>query len=71
MPCAFYKDDFVESGGYPEGNIYEGGVGANETKFLCSGDDYYFNYHPTMSKKRQVTDFDSLVYHIIEGEKDE
>jgi hypothetical protein len=71
MPCAIYKEDLIKSGGYPEGNIYEGGVGANETKFLCAGDDYYFHYHPYMSRKRQVTDFDSLVYHIIEGEKDE
>ena len=71
MPCAFYKKDFIEAEGYPEGNLYEGGVGAHQTKFLYSGDDYLFHYHPVMSKKRQITSFDSLVYHIIEGEKDE
>ena len=37
-----------------------------------SGDDYYF--HEILEKKfgmKHITVFDSPVYHIIEGEKDE
>lgn len=70
MPCAFYKDDFVNSGGYPEGNIYSGGIGAFGTKFLQSGDDYFFNNNPVMKVKKHITVFSSIVYHIQEGEKD-
>lgn len=71
MPCAFYKKDFVASGGYPEGNIYTGGVGANNSQFLESGDHYYFYKNPVMSKKRHITVMDSIVYHMQEGELDE
>jgi hypothetical protein len=71
MPCAFYRDQFITSGGYPEGNIYEGGVGKNTTRFLESGDYHFFYKNPVMSKKQHVTVFDSVVYHIQEGEKDE
>jgi hypothetical protein len=69
MPCAFYKEDFITSGGYPEGNIYVGGPGANNTPFLRSGDDYYF--HETLRRKKHITVFNSIVYHIQEGELDE
>ena len=71
MPCAFYKDDFIKSGGYPEGNIYMGGAGKHKTKFLCSGDKYFFYENTVMKKKQHITVFDSIVYHIQEGEKDE
>jgi hypothetical protein len=57
---------------YPEGNVYSGGIGAYKTTFMRSGDEYYFN--DILGKKygmRQVTAFDSIVYHIQEGEKDE
>ena len=70
MPCSFYKKDFVDSGGYPEGNIYEKGVGAYGSKYLQSGDDYFFNNNTIMRKKKHITVFDSIVYHIQEGELD-
>jgi len=71
MPCAFYKKDFVESGGYPEGNMYKGGAGRIETPFVESGDNYFFKMNPVMSRKRHITVFNSIVYHIQEGELDE
>jgi hypothetical protein len=66
MPCVFAKEDFIALGGYPEGNIYKGGAGATHTKFVRSGDVDFFN----RSGKQHVTVFDSIVYHIQEGEKD-
>jgi len=70
MPCAFYKKDFVESGGYPEGNVYEKGVGINSSKFLESGDHYFFYKNPIMKNKNHITVNNSICYHIQEGEKD-
>jgi len=70
MPCAFYKEDFVKSGGYPEGNIYVGGIGKHQTKFVESGDKYFFYKNSVMKRKKHITVFDSIVYHIQEGEKD-
>jgi len=60
MPCAFYKDDFLESGGYPEGNVGKE-----------SGDHYFFYKNPIMEKKQHITVYNSLVYHIQEGELDD
>ena len=70
MPYAIFREDFVRSGGYPEGNIYEGGVGAFGTEFVHSGDEHFFYHNPTMRQKRHITVFDSVVYHIQEGELD-
>lgn len=70
MPVAFYKDDFILSGGYPEGNIYMNGIGKHTSPFKMSGDDYFFHTNTIMSKKQHITVFNSIVYHIIEGEKD-
>tara|TARA_Y100000310_G_scaffold301781_1_gene338552 strand:+ start:5351 stop:6079 length:729 start_codon:yes stop_codon:yes gene_type:complete len=70
MPCIFEKKRFLESGMYPEGNIYHDGVGTLGF-FIKSGDAYYF--HDILEKKynmNHITVFDSLVYHIQEGEKD-
>jgi hypothetical protein len=66
MPCLFHKQDFIDAGMYPEGNIHAGGPGAINTKHICSGDVEFFN----RTGKKHVTVFDSLVYHIQEGEKD-
>lgn len=71
MPCCFYRKQFLESGGYPEGNVYAGGVGRNDTKFVESGDHHFFYKNPVMREMKHVTVFDSLVYHAQEGEKDE
>ncbi len=71
MPCIFEKQKFIESGMYPEGNIYDNGIGTLG-RFVKSGDAYFFD--DILSKNynmRHVTVFDSLVYHIQEGEKDE
>ena len=61
---------FIESGMYPEGNVYAGGVGNINSQFLMSGDLYYFRQLETNYGMKHVTVFNSLVYHIQEGEKD-
>lgn len=71
MPCAIYKKDFIASGGYPEGNIYGSGAGTMVGPILQSGDDYFFHKNPIMATKSHITVFNSVVYHIQEGEKDE
>ena len=72
MPCVFVKDRFIESGMYPEGNIYsDGNAGSMVGGVVRSGDDYYF--HEVLEKRfgmKHITVFDSLVYHIQEGELD-
>jgi hypothetical protein len=71
MPCIFEKNRFIESGMYPEGNIYHDGIGTLG-RFVNSGDAFYF--YDILTQKygmKHITVFDSLVYHIQEGEKDE
>lgn len=71
-PLVFNKKRFLDSGKYPEGNIYEAGAGANHTPFIKSGDAYFF--YDVLENKfgmKHVTAFDSVVYHIQEGEMDE
>jgi hypothetical protein len=70
MPCAFETKTFLETGGYPEGNIYADGPGTLNGSVLQSGDDWYFRKLEKERKMKHVTVFDSLVYHIQEGEKD-
>ena len=70
MPCILAKERFVASGMYPEGNIYEDGVGTRG-KLVKSGDDYFFkDVLEDRFGMKHVTAFDSLVYHIQEGEMD-
>jgi len=69
MPCVFNTSRFIESGMYPEGNIYTDGVGTLNG-FVQSGDVWYFNKLVSVYGMRHITVFDSLVYHIQEGEKD-
>tara|TARA_R110000751_G_scaffold147711_7_gene252403 strand:+ start:2702 stop:3433 length:732 start_codon:yes stop_codon:yes gene_type:complete len=72
MPVVLNRKRFLESGKYPEGNIYHGGVGVSNTKFLKSGDAHFF--YDVLEKKfgmEHITAFDSVVYHIQEGEMDE
>tara|TARA_R110001592_G_scaffold259532_1_gene523558 strand:- start:898 stop:1653 length:756 start_codon:yes stop_codon:yes gene_type:complete len=72
MPCIFERKRFIESGMYPEGNLYKDGIGNFGSEFVMSGDKYYFE--EILLKKynmKHITIFDSLVYHIQEGEKDE
>lgn len=66
---------FIKTGMYPEGNIYimpDGSleVGAfSEGKVYKSGDTFYFEKLEKLGLKHQ-TCFDSILYHIQEGEKD-
>jgi hypothetical protein len=72
MPCLFSKQRFIESGMYPEGNIYQDGrAGSMHGNVILSGDDYYFRLLSKRFGMSHVTVFDSLVYHIQEGEMDE
>ena len=73
MPCVLKRDKFIESGMYPEGNIYvDGRAGSMVDHVIKSGDDYYF--HSVLENEfgmKHITVFDSLIYHIQEGELDE
>jgi hypothetical protein len=72
MPCVLSKKLAIESGLYPIGNLYNTGFGMYGNHFLRAGDDYYF--HEILEAEfgmKHITVFDSPVYHIIEGEKDE
>lgn len=69
MPCVFEKSRFIESGMYPEGNIYTDGIGTLNG-FVQSGDDWYFRKLENEYGMKHITIFNSLVYHIQEGEKD-
>lgn len=69
MPCIFETKRFIESGGYPEGNMHAGGPGDINSQWLQSGDDWYFQKLEREYGMKHVTVFDSLVYHIQEGEK--
>lgn len=69
-PVVFETKRFIESGMYPEGNIYADGVGTRNGEVLKSSDDYYF--HDVLEPKygmKHITVFDSLAYHIQEGER--
>lgn len=78
MPVVLSKERFLEAGGYPEGNIY-GEPGAYYTghkdrghhvpSAVWSGDFFFFR--KTLAEKfgmKQITVFDSLVYHTQSGE---
>jgi len=69
MPVVFEKRRFVESGMYPEGNIYTDGIGTRGA-FVQSGDAFFFELLASRYRMRHVTVFDSVVYHIQEGELD-
>jgi hypothetical protein len=55
-PVCVWTDKFRRAGGFPEGNI--GGVPGDQIAFNRCG-------------MKHVTNFDSIVYHIQEGEMDE
>lgn len=71
MPCVFETQRFIESGGYPEGNVFRDGIGTQTRgALLQTGDDWYFRKLEREYGMQHITVFDSLVYHIQEGEKD-
>jgi glycosyltransferase involved in cell wall biosynthesis len=65
MPCAIYKDLFVKSGGYPIGNRTE------KNGNITPGDKILFYEKLLSIGIKHYTIFDSLIYHIQEGELDE
>ncbi|MEX2054200.1 MAG: glycosyltransferase [Candidatus Colwellbacteria bacterium] len=65
MPCMIYKDLFVKSGGYPIGNRKE--ADGSET----SGDHIFFYENLEERGVEHFTAFDSIVYHVQEGEMNE
>jgi hypothetical protein len=65
MPCAIYKDLFIKSKGYPIGNRKE--PDGSET----SGDYILFYEKLKPMGVEHFTAFDSIVYHIQEGEMDD
>ena len=65
MPCAIYKDTFVRSGGYPLGNRVD-----SKGK-ITSGDRIFFYETLSSMGMKHYTIFNSIVYHIQEGEQDE
>ncbi len=72
MPVVFNSKRFIDAGGYPEGNLYQDGtIGTQNGAVIKSGDDYFFN--EVLAKKfnmKHITVFDSICYHIQEGERD-
>ena len=64
MPCAIYKDLFVKNGGYPIGNRIE------KNGNITPGDKILFYEKLRPMGIRHYTVFDSLVYHVQEGEMD-
>jgi hypothetical protein len=71
MPVIFDRKEFIDAGLFPEGNIYPDGAGTLNGPVLESGDAWFFRKFETLTGRKHVTPFDSLVYHIVEGEKDE
>ena len=69
MPYIMTKERFVESGGYPEGNIYHNGIGTLG-HLIMSGDKWFFEHLKFDFSMRHITVMDSLFYHIQEGEMD-
>jgi hypothetical protein len=56
---------------YPEGNIYKDGAGTLNGAVVESGDAWFFREFTKKTGRKHITCFDSLVYHIQEGEKDD
>lgn len=62
MPCTIYKDIFVKSDGYPIGNRTE------KDGTITPGDKILFYETLNSLGIKHYTVFDSIVYHIQEGE---
>lgn len=72
MPFIINREQFIDSGMYPEGNIYEDNMaGSMNGNVIASGDLAYFSRLRYLYGMRHVTVFDSIVYHVQEGEKQE
>ncbi len=70
-PFLISKERFIESGGYPQGNVFKNKIGGTTGEYLAAGDDYYF--HEILENQfgmRHVTVADSISYHIQTAERD-
>lgn len=65
MPCMLYKDQAVQVGLYPEGNL----AGSSFNDVVGYGDDVFFKKLAQIGVQH-VTALDSIVYHLKEGEMD-
>lgn len=64
-PRLMERDWFLSTGGFPEGNVLDGGaISEGPNELARSGDAVFFE----QSGKRHVTVCSSLVYHMQEGE---
>jgi hypothetical protein len=75
MPCVFETKKFIQAGGYPEGNVFRNGKSIeighpNDRSVYKSGDTFFFEKMENDFGLKHITVFDSLVYHIQEGEMD-
>lgn len=70
-PVIFDTNEFLRSPQYPEGNIYSDGAGTLNGHVIMPADQKLFEIFSDLMHREHVTVFDSLVYHIQEGEKDE
>lgn len=72
MPCLLpqilFDPNHQDYFPYPEGNMYEGGVGAHGTKFVESGDSWYFRMLQKKYGLEHITTSSSVAYHLQEGE---
>ena len=71
MPVVFKRDEFISAGMYPEGNVYKDGIGTLNGPVVCPGDRWFFQKFCDKTGRQHKTCFNSIVYHIQEGEIDE
>lgn len=73
MPCILHQSLFdpshIDYFPYPEGNVYEGGIGVHGTELLESGDAWYFRKLNEKYGLTHITTSDSICYHLQEGEQ--
>lgn len=69
MPYVISRETFIASGMYPEGNIYQDGIGTTNGNVIASGDNYFFSKLHYLYGMKHVTCFDSIIYHLQEGER--
>tara|TARA_R110000824_G_scaffold75735_2_gene192026 strand:+ start:2409 stop:3173 length:765 start_codon:yes stop_codon:yes gene_type:complete len=80
MPCLLNKKQMEDVGLYPTGNMFIEEPNPGERRIVCgypndrpvwmAGDDFFFHHVLESRGMKHITVFDSLAYHIQEGEKD-
>lgn len=71
MPAVFDRNEFINAGMYPEGNIYNNGIGTCHGSVMFPGDVWFFKKFEQKTGRQHITLNNSFAYHIQEGEKDE